>query len=138
MLAPDDLRRLVFPWYKKISETAHEVGKPVILHSCGNPLAIIDDIIDDIKIDGKHSFEDTIVPVEDAIDRWNNRIAIIGGIDLDFLANQSINEIKKRTRHIRDMSRQKGGIAIGSGNSIPDYIPTDHYCAMMETILELD
>ncbi len=138
MLAPDDLRRLVFPWYKKIAEVAHNVKKPAILHSCGNPLAIIDDIIDDMKIDGKHSFEDTILPVEDAIDSWSDRIAIIGGIDVDFLANRSINEIKKRTRHIRDLSQQKGGIAIGSGNSIPDYIPTDHYCAMLETTVGLD
>jgi len=136
MLPPDDLRRLVFPWYKKIVKTAHDAGVPVILHSCGNAEAIMDDIIDDIKFDGKHSYEDTIIPVEKAIDRWSDRIAVIGGIDVDFLTNHSPKEIYNRTKSLVDRSMQKGGIAIGSGNSIPDYIPVDHYCAMVEAVLE--
>jgi uroporphyrinogen decarboxylase len=35
LLAPADMRRLIFPWYRQIVEAAHQVGKPVILHSCG-------------------------------------------------------------------------------------------------------
>lgn len=138
MLAPDDLRRLVFPWYQKVVDTAHANGKPVILHSCGHPEAIMEDIIEKMSFDGKHSYEDTIVPVEQAIDRWSDRIAIIGGIDVDFLSTRSDDQIRKRTRNIRDIAMRKGGIAIGSGNSIPDYIPIDSYCAMQETALGLD
>ncbi|MBN1481121.1 hypothetical protein EH223_01530 [candidate division KSB1 bacterium] len=138
MLAPDDLRRLVFPWYQKIVDFVHASGKPVILHSCGNPEGIIEDIIEKMRFDGKHSYEDTIVPVEQAIERWSDRIAIIGGIDVDFLSTRSVDQIRERTQSIRDIAMRKGGIAIGSGNSIPDYIPIDSYCAMQETALGLD
>ena len=136
MLAPDDMRRLVFPWHEKIVDTAHRAGKPVILHSCGNAEAIMDDIIQDMKFDGKHSFEDAIVPVEDAIDRWSERIAIIGGIDMDFLCNRSPMEIKSRTANLVAHSMQKGGIAIGSGNSIPAYVPIENYITMLECALD--
>ncbi|MBD3241644.1 MAG: hypothetical protein GF331_13725, partial [Chitinivibrionales bacterium] len=33
MLGPDDMRRYVFPWHKKIVEAIHAAGKPAILHS---------------------------------------------------------------------------------------------------------
>ncbi|RPI01758.1 MAG: hypothetical protein EHM72_05750 [Calditrichaeota bacterium] len=136
MLAPEDMRRLVFPWHKKIVETAHMAGKPVILHSCGNPEMIMDDIINTMKIDGKHSYEDAIIPVEEAIDRWGGRIAILGGIDVDFLAKSTRDQVQRRTAKIVDRSMQQGGIAIGSGNSIPDYIPIDNYCAMVEAVVD--
>ena len=35
-LSTEDMRRLVFPWHKKIVEVAHRHGLPCILHSCGN------------------------------------------------------------------------------------------------------
>lgn len=38
-----------------------------------------DDLIEDAKIDGKHSFEDEIMPVTEASRRYGSRIAIIGG-----------------------------------------------------------
>jgi len=73
LLSPDDLRRYVFPWHKKIVEIIHATEKPVILHSCGNLVSVMDDIIDDLKYDGKHSYQDNIVPVEKSYSniRWN-------------------------------------------------------------------
>ena len=135
MLSPEDLRRLVFPWHRKIVQAAHVAGKPVILHSCGNLDAVFDDIIDDIKFDGKHSFEDAIVPVEEAIERYGGRIAIIGGIDVDFLAEQPPEAVRRRTGRLAEASMMRGGVAVGSGNSIPEYIPIDHYCVMLQEAL---
>ena len=37
------------------------------------------DLIEDVKIDGKHSFEEEIMPVTEASRRYGGRIAIIGG-----------------------------------------------------------
>jgi len=56
MLSPDDLRRYVFPCHKQIVKAAHAAGKPAILHSCGNLETVMDDIIDDIGYDAKHSY----------------------------------------------------------------------------------
>ena len=43
---PDDMRKYVFPWHKKIVEAAHRNGKPCLLHSCGK----FDDVIDDMNL----------------------------------------------------------------------------------------
>ncbi len=131
MLPPDALREYVFPWYKKIVEKAHLVNKYAILHSCGYYSDIIEDIISDMKFDGRHSYEDKIVPVEKAYQELNPRLAIMGGIDVDFLARASKEQVYDRCKKILIQTKTKGGYALGSGNSVPDYISNDNFKAML-------
>jgi uroporphyrinogen decarboxylase len=135
ILSPEMLKRWIFPWHKKMVEAIHKSGKPAILHSCGQLIAVMDDIIDDMKYDAKHSFEDQITPVEEAFDLWGNRIAILGGIDMDFLARSTPAEISLRSKAMLEKGLSKGGYALGSGNSIPEYIPDENYLAMISTVM---
>jgi len=130
MLSPDDLRRMVFPWHRDIVNVAHNAGKPVILHSCGQLENVMDDIIDGIGYDAKHSYEDNIFPVEKAYDIWHDRIAVLGGIDLDFICRKSEDAIIARSRGLLEQTGCKG-YALGTGNSIPEYVPFNHYYAMI-------
>jgi uroporphyrinogen decarboxylase len=135
MLPPDDMRRLIFPWYAKITAMAHAANKPVVLHSCGKPDLIMRDIIDDVKIDGRHSYEDVIQPVEDFYEAWHEQIAVIGGIDVHFLCTASPAEIRARTAAMIGRTEKRGSWAVGSGNSIPNYVPLENYFAMVQTAL---
>ena len=128
----DIMRKYVFPWHKKIVETAHNAGIPAILHSCGYMDGVMEDIITDMKFDGKHSYEDNILPVEKSYERWGGRIAVLGGIDVDFLIRSSEEQIRQRCENMLSVSSRKGGYALGSGNSIPEYIPFEKYEAMIE------
>ena len=85
--------------------------------------------------DCRHSYEDNIVPVEEAYRRWGGRIAILGGIDVDFLSRRSEEEIRQRAQNLLDMCAEQGGYALGSGNSIPDYVPAAKYFAMTSAIV---
>lgn len=134
-LKTEDMRKYVFPWHRRITETAHKAGKPVLLHSCGYIADVMDDIIDDMHYDGKHSYEDNIIPVEEAYRRWGGRIAILGGIDVDFIIRSSEEAIKSRCESMLRLTAEKGGYALGSGNSVPEYVPAEHYFAMTNTLL---
>jgi uroporphyrinogen decarboxylase len=90
-----------------------------------------------MKYDAKHSYEDLIVPVEDAYERWGRRIAILGGIDVDFLCRSTPDAIRARSRAMLDRSAARGGYALGSGNSIPGYVPDEGYFAMIAAALEV-
>lgn len=131
MFSPEDMRRFVFPWHRKIVQTIHAAGVPAILHSCGNLEAVMDEIIDDLKYDAKHSYEDKITPVEEAYARWGSRIAILGGIDVDFVCRSTPERIQDRCRRMLEMSESRGGYALGTGNSVPEYVPQDNYLAMV-------
>ena len=136
MLSPADMRRYVIPWHKRIVETIHAAGKPAILHSCGQLEAVMEDIIEDLKYDGKHSFEDTICPVEQAYRRWGSRIAILGGIDLNFICTAPLEAISRRCRAMLDLATAKGGYALGTGNSVPYYVEDERYFAMTSVVLK--
>jgi len=138
MLCPSDFEKFLFPWHKKIVEVGHKAGKPVILHSCGNLEKIMDNIIDDLKYDGKHSYEDNIMPVEEAYDIYHKRIAILGGIDLDFICRKSPEEVFQRSKAMITRSSNGGAYALGTGNSVPEYIPHENYFAMIEAVTEIN
>ena len=134
MLSVDDMRKYVFPWHMKIVEAIHASGKPAILHSCGQLERVMDDIICDMKFDARHSYEDNILPVEEAYERWGGRLAILGGIDLDFICRSTPAEVYERSVRMLERTMEKGSYALGSGNSIPYYVPDENYLAMISAV----
>lgn len=136
MLSPKDMRRFVFPWHKQFVEIAHAAGKRAILHSCGNYDGIIDDIIYDIKYDARHSYEDNIVKVEDAYDQLSGKIAVLGGMDMDFMARKTPQEIYARATKMLEKGMCGGGYALGTGNSVAPYIPAKNYFAMLQAAFD--
>jgi uroporphyrinogen decarboxylase len=135
-LSTRQMREYVFPWHRRIVEAVHAAGKPVILHSCGHFERIVDDMAA-IGFDGRHSYEDVILPVEAAYERYRDRFAIVGGMDVDFLCRATPEEITARARAMLDRAEPHGGYALGSGNSIPDYVPDENYFAMIRPALEM-
>jgi len=135
LVSPADLRTFVLPWHKKIAAMAHERGLPYFLHSCGNIEAVMPDLIEDVGIDGKHSFEDAVVRAEDFQERHGGRIAVLGGVDINILAASTPSDVRARTRRLIETCGPRGRFAVGSGNSIPDYIPVANYLAMVEEAL---
>jgi uroporphyrinogen decarboxylase len=133
MLPPDEMRKYVFPWHERIVAAAHQAGRPAILHSCGNLANVMDDVIDVMKFDGKHSYEDSILPVEQAYDKWGSRIAILGGIDVDFVIRSPAADVYARSRAM--VEKAPTAYALGTGNSVPEYVPNDRYFAMIEAAL---
>lgn len=134
MFSPEIMKKYIFPWHKRIVDIAHEAGRPAVLHSCGNLNQVMQDVIE-IGYDAKHSFEDEIQPVEEAYSTYSSEIAILGGIDIDFLCRSSIEAIKERSCNMLNIAQERGSYALGSGNSIPDYMPDKSYFAMISAAL---
>jgi uroporphyrinogen decarboxylase len=132
LISPTDLREFVLPWHKRLAQAIHDHGKPCILHSCGNLEAIMDDLIEDVGIDAKHSYEDAILPATEAKRRYGDRVAILGGFDLDLLCRSAEEGIRAHTRRLMETCGASGGYAFGSGNSIADYVPIENYLTMMD------
>ncbi|MBS7634137.1 uroporphyrinogen-III decarboxylase-like protein [Candidatus Bathyarchaeota archaeon] len=131
-LSPDILRKYVFPWQKKCADAAHRRGLPFILHSCGNLKNIMDDLIGYVGIDAKHSFQDEIEPVWEAKNNYGDRMAILGGVDVDKLSRLQIKPLRTYIRQILEKCSPGGGYALGSGNTITNYTPIENYLAMLD------
>jgi len=131
MISPEDIREFVLPWHKEICRLAHAAGKPAILHSCGNLIAIMDDLIA-CGWDAKHSFEDQIQPVWEAKELYGDRIAVLGGFDMDKISRFSPRQVREFTRRLITRCGVGGGWALGTGNSVADYVPAENLVAMLD------
>jgi len=132
LLAPADLRAFVLPGHRLMAELSHQAGRPYLLHSCGSLDAILPDLLDDVRIDAKHSFEDTIESVTDAKSRYGDRVALLGGIDVDFLCRADEAAIRQRVRETLAVCHPGGGYCLGTGNSVANYIPLRNYLVMLD------
>jgi len=135
LVSPDILRSLFLPWHQRFAGIAHQHGIPYFLHSCGNVSAIMEDLISTVGIDGKHSFEDAIISAPEFQARYGDRIATLGGVDINVLAAASPQRVQAYTRAQISACAPRGRYAVGSGNSIPSYIPVENYLAMLDTAL---
>jgi uroporphyrinogen decarboxylase len=92
----------------------------------------MDDVIA-LGINAKHSNEDIIAPFDQWVALYGDRIGLLGGIDVDLLCQKQpaeiIDEVFEKGKRFRAAAR---GYALGSGNSIPDYVPVEGYLAMIE------
>lgn len=131
------IREHIVPQYARVVDVVHRANRPFLWHSCGNIFSIIDDVIA-TGIDAKHSNEDVIAPFDTWIARYGDRIGLLGGIDVDILCQQSPADIvaivKERGSRFRATAN---GYALGSGNSIPAYVPVDGYLAMIEAAKQI-
>jgi uroporphyrinogen decarboxylase len=132
MLSPKYLREIVFPWFKKYSFLAHENGKIYMYHCCGYKSEIIEDLIEDVRIDALHSFEDICCPIIEFKKRYGRRIAVLGGVDMDKLCRLDEKDLREYIRKILEECVPGGRFALGSGNSIANYVPIKNYLTMLD------
>jgi uroporphyrinogen decarboxylase len=133
LVSPDTLRKYVFPWHQKLVSTVRRYDKPIILHACGNLMKVMDDIIA-CGWNAKHSFEDAIEPVWEAKKRYGDRIALLGGFDVDKLCRMRPAEIRSHTDFLIEKCAGNGGWACGTGNSVAEYIPMENFLTMIDQV----
>jgi len=132
LISPKDLREFVLPGHKALAKLAHDAGRPYIIHSCGNLARIMPDLLDDVKIDGKHSFEDVIEDVREDKVRFGDRLSLLGGVDVDFLCRANETQIRQRVDDILEHCLPGGGYFLGTGNTVANYIPLENYLIMLD------
>ena len=135
LISPEDLKRFTLPWHSRFCAMTHAQGLPYFLHSCGNLDGIMAHLIDEVGIDGKHSFEDAITPVAEFHEQYGDRIAVLGGVDLNVLSGAAPDRVREYVREVLDACAPRGRFAIGSGNSVPSYVPVENYLAMVDAAL---
>lgn len=132
LIPPDDIRELFLPWHRKYASQIHGSGLTYYLHSCGKIDDIMSDLVEDVRIDGKHSFQDNVLPIWEYKKIWGDRIALLGGVDVDKLSTLDPDPLREYVRSVIDKCLPGGRFALGAGNSIPSYVPVKNYLTMID------
>ena len=137
LLDPETIVQHILPQYRRVIGEVHRVGKKFLLHSCGNIFPIMEEIIA-CGIDAKHSNEDQIAPFDRWIELYNNRIGLFGGIDVDLLCQNPYDEVYRQVLEAGTRYRAgTRGWGLGSGNSIPEYVPVEGFMGMIDATREI-
>ncbi len=137
MLSPATIREYILPQYRRVIDLVHQSGRQFLLHSCGCIFDVMEDLIS-LGIDAKHSNEDQIAPFAKWIELYGSRIGLFGGIDVNTLCcnrpDEIYQEVLEKGSRFRSMTC---GYGLGSGNSIPEYVPVEAFLAMVEAAKEI-
>ncbi|MGD2156135.1 MAG: uroporphyrinogen decarboxylase family protein [Anaerolineales bacterium] len=135
LISPQALRELFLPWHARFAKIAHDSDLSFYFHSCGDVYNLMPDLINTVNIDAKHSFEDAILPVEEFLRQYGDRVGALGGLDVGYLSQHTPEEVKVYVREKIERCTPYSKFAVGTGSSVTSYIPPQNYLAMLEAVL---
>jgi len=106
-VSPEHWRRFILPSVKRLTDSAHEYGVKVLLHSCGSIRAAIPDIID-AGVDALNPVQVSAAGMSaDELGReFGGRIMFVGGVDVHELLRKGTPDQVRQT--IRDNKKHLG------------------------------
>jgi len=135
LMSPKSFREIFFPGLKRVVAGFHEAGLPVIKHSDGNIMPLLDMILE--------SGIDCLDPIDPiagldigAIKRqYGDRIALKGNVDCgQLLTFGSEREVVEQTKEVIRQAGSGGGLILSSSNSIHSAVKPGNYLAMWNTL----
>ncbi len=131
--APDLFREVILPHYRRLAE---HVGLPWIIHSDGNIVPFLDDLVE-LGIAGLHPLENGAIDLRRLKKRYGGRICLLGNIDLNLLSRGSPAEVRREVARVLGILAPGGGYVCTSGNSLAAYLEPANVLAMVETVRRL-
>ena len=137
LVSPKKYRTYVLPWLEECCKVAHKGGLKVILHSCGDIIELLKDLIR-IGIDAIHPFEPTTANPEYDIfklyEKFSGKITFIGNVSPQNLADKEPIFIENYTKNLIKKLAPGGGFILSSGHSINPSVKLENYLAMHDTL----
>ena len=135
-MSPQTYREMIKPYYARIGECLDRENLHWWLHSCGNNMAIMDDLID-VGVDVFHPVQKGTMDEVAVAHEFGDRMTFLVGFDVQhILPEGSPDEIRTEVKHLIDtFDRPDGGLCLAAGNGILPDTPLDNIEAFLDEIL---
>jgi len=130
MFPPDFFRNVVFPRFKKVIDSC---TKPVVFHSDGNILDIMEDLIS-MGCKGIHPIEPLAMDIFEFKNNYGNRVCTVGNIDLNTLSIGTPEETYKEVYKKISILSDNGSYIMSSSNSLTDYCDLKNIESMIKAL----
>jgi hypothetical protein len=128
--SPLVFRELVLPRYQRV---ARKITLPWIVHSDGNLLPFIDDLLS-LGIAGLHPNEKGAMDIRAMKRDYGGRLCLLGNVDLNILGLGSPADVDREVHDlIRDVA-PGGGYIVTSGNSLAGYLRPENVLALSAAV----
>jgi len=124
-------RRYLLPPLAELVTYIHNLGVPVLLHSCGHIHEYLDDLAQ-IPIAAIHPMQRTAgMDLADMKQRYGSRFCLIGNIDSSrTLPYGTPQAVEREVREAIETAAPGGGYILASDHSLHDGIPVENIIAM--------
>lgn len=138
IISPDQLREFFFPSMRKMFKTWKDAGGRILLHSCGNIDAVLEDLAD-MGIDAINNIQVRAgMDLADVKKRIGDRVTIVGNVDATEIMCQSDKSlIDKAIAEVVQTAGQDGALIIATDHSFHEGIPTENVIYFLEKSKEL-
>ncbi len=135
MISPDMFREFLYEPLKRVMAGFKDVGLPVIKHTDGNIMPILDMILDS-DIDCLDPIDPVAgLDIGDFKKKYGDRIALKGNVDCAHtLTFGSEKEVVEETKEVIRKAAHGGGLILSSSNSIHSAVKPGNYLAMWNAI----
>jgi uroporphyrinogen decarboxylase len=132
MVAPRHLRKHMWPWYAEMCRISWERDLPIIFHSDGKLDEVMNDIVE-AGFTSLHPIEPKAMDIVAVKREFGDRLSLIGNIDLAYtLTRGTPEEVEQEVRMRIEQVAPGGGYAVGSANSVTEYVPVENFRAMLD------
>ncbi|MFA6108801.1 MAG: uroporphyrinogen decarboxylase family protein [Candidatus Latescibacterota bacterium] len=128
--SPKIYRELVLPRYRRL---AREVTLPWVVHSDGNVLPFLDDLVE-LGIAGLHPLEKGAMDIDAVKRRYGRRLCLLGNVDLNLLGMATPAQVEAEVEGLIRRIGPGGGYVVTSGNSLAGYLRPENVLAMAAAV----
>ncbi|MEI6157872.1 MAG: uroporphyrinogen decarboxylase family protein, partial [Atribacterota bacterium] len=130
-ISPQDLWELDFSFMKEVVQKIHDLGKPAVLHACGNQSLTLDMLVE-TGIDGLHALQPTAGnDLTQIKNKYGNQLCLIGNLDISqLLPFGSPYEVNQAVKKIVQENGKKNGLVITTCNLLDQDIPVENAITM--------
>jgi len=133
IVSPNILRKLFFPYTRKVIEFIKARNVPVMLHSDGYVMDILPDFID-MGIDGFQSIQPSAgMDIVEMKKTYGHELVLMGNVDIDLLGRGTPEQVAGDVRRLIDEIAPGGGFILSSSNALGRETSAENALAMYET-----
>jgi uroporphyrinogen decarboxylase len=133
MLSPDFYREFLFPTIAAFGQIGAAQGAPLIYHTDGRLYDVFDDLAN-VGVRAIQPLEPKAMDPREIQRRWPGKFCLLGNVDLDLMSRGTPDAVEDHVRDRIDTLNARGGYMPGVSNTVPDYVRTENYLRMIETV----
>lgn len=136
IMGPALWRKFFKPRVARLVNHCHELGFPYILHSCGNLLPLIDDLLE-IGLDGLESLQPEAMDIFLLKKKTLGKMVLIGGLGAQStMPFGAPDEVRKTTKKLLTEMGQGSGYVLAPAKPLLEDTPIANAVALLETLLD--
>jgi len=134
LMSPTTWREFIKPRIKRLYGRAHQAGKYVFIHSCGDVKAVLQDLVE-VGLNVFNPFQPEVMDIFETKRRYYGQLSFYGGISVQTLLPRGTpHEVRDETRMLLKTLGKGGGYIASPSHAVPADAPAENIAAMIEVL----